>query len=82
MSSAVMINFFPTRGDFCHLLITTANSLDPDVARKNVWPDLDPNFRHSDDIPESFFEKVNFKKNPQMTKKKHAKLTSMLRVNA
>ena len=24
------------------LLITFANSLDPDQARQNVWPDLDP----------------------------------------
>ena len=29
---------------FCHLLITFANSLEPDQARQNVWPDLDPNF--------------------------------------
>ena len=27
----------------CHLLITFANSLDPDQARHNVGPDLDPN---------------------------------------
>ena len=26
----------------CHLLITSANSLDPDQARQNVGPDLDP----------------------------------------
>ena len=30
-------------GDFCHLLITFANSLDPDQALQNVGPDLDPN---------------------------------------
>ena len=34
---------FPTSGDFCCLLITFANSLDPDQARQNVGPDLDPN---------------------------------------
>ena len=33
----------PASGDFCHLLITFANSLDPDQARQNVGPDLDPN---------------------------------------
>ena len=33
----------PTSGDFCHLLITFANSLDPDQAIQNVGPDLDPN---------------------------------------
>ena len=30
-------------GDFCRLLITFANSLDPDQDRQNVDPDLDPN---------------------------------------
>ena len=31
-------------GNFCHLLKTFANSLDPDKDRHNVGPDLDPNF--------------------------------------
>ena len=30
-------------GDFCHLLIYFANSLDPDQAPQNVGPDLDSN---------------------------------------
>ena len=38
-----VFNSMPASGDFCHLLITFANSLDPDQARQNVWPDLDPN---------------------------------------
>ena len=29
--------------DFCHLLITFENSLDPDQDPHNVGPDLDPN---------------------------------------
>ena len=29
--------------DFCPVLITFANSLDPDPDRQNVGPDLDPN---------------------------------------
>ena len=33
----------PSRVDFCCLLITFANSLDPDQAGQNVRPDLDPN---------------------------------------
>ena len=37
------VNSFPASGDFCYLLITFANSLDPDQARQNVGPDLDPN---------------------------------------
>ena len=32
-----------TSGDFCRLLITFANSLDPDQAWQNVGPDLNPN---------------------------------------
>ena len=36
-------NSFPASGDFCRLLITFANSLDPDQARQNVGSDLDPN---------------------------------------
>ena len=35
-------SFFACR-DFCHLLITFANSLDPDQDRHNVGPDLNPN---------------------------------------
>ena len=33
----------PARGNFCCLMITFVNSLDPDQARQNVGPDLDPN---------------------------------------
>ena len=38
-----LFNSLPASSDFCHLLITLANSLDPDQARQNAWPDLDPN---------------------------------------
>ena len=38
-----VFNSLPASGDFCHLLIIFANSLDPDQARQNVGPDLDPN---------------------------------------
>ena len=38
-----VFNTLPACGDFCHLLITFANSLDLDQARQNVGPDLDPN---------------------------------------
>ena len=40
---ACKVNVFLTRGDFCELLITFANSLDPDQARQYVGPGLDPN---------------------------------------
>ena len=35
------VNNSPASGDFCRLLITFANSLDPDQARQNVGPVLD-----------------------------------------
>ena len=35
-------SFFAS-GDFCCMLITFANSLDPDQDRHSVGPDLDPN---------------------------------------
>ena len=40
----MLTTFFSTSGNFCCPLITFANSLDPDQARQNVGPDLDPNF--------------------------------------
>ena len=33
----------PACGDFCRLLITFVNSLEPDQVQQNVGPDLDPN---------------------------------------
>ena len=42
-TSCFVFNFLSTRGDSCCLLITFAISLDPDQARQNVGPDLDPN---------------------------------------
>ena len=42
-TSCFAFNSLPTRGDFCCLIITFANSLDPDQAQQNVGPDLDPN---------------------------------------
>ena len=35
------VNTSPASGDLCLLLITFANSLDPDQARQNVGPVLD-----------------------------------------
>ena len=42
-TSCFVFNSLPARADFCCLQITFANSLDPDQARQNVGPDLDPN---------------------------------------
>ena len=41
--SCSVLNFLLTSGDFCHLLIAFANSLDSDQAQQNVGPDLDQN---------------------------------------
>ena len=37
------VNSFLAREDFCHLLITFANNLDPDQDRQNISTDWDPN---------------------------------------
>ena len=42
-TSCFVFNSLPARGDFCCPLITFANILNPDQARQNVGPDLDPN---------------------------------------
>ena len=71
-----IFNSFPAGGGFCHLLITFANSLDPDKARQNVGPDLDPNcltlWWYSRKI---FFEKINLKKKRPTDDKKACKIT-------
>ena len=56
-------NSFPASGGFCRLLITFANILDPDQARQNVGPDLDPNCLTLRCYSwKMFLKKVNFKK--------------------
>ena len=37
------VSLFCVYVDFCYLLTTKTNSLDPDQAQQNVGPDLDPN---------------------------------------
>ena len=53
--TVIYLNSLPASGDFCQLLISFANSLDPDPAQQNVRPDLDTNLTvcHSNCIPES-----------------------------
>ena len=41
-TSCFVFNPLPARGTFGCLLITFASSLDPDQARQNFGPDLDP----------------------------------------
>ena len=40
---STLINSFLASGNFCRLLITNANSLDPDQDQHFVGPDLNPN---------------------------------------
>ena len=42
-TSSFVFNSLPPRVGFCCLLITFANSLDPDQASQNVGSELDPN---------------------------------------
>ena len=60
-------------GNFCRLLITFANSLDPDQARQNVGPDLDPNCLTLMVFLKDFFEKKSKKKKNLDDKKKKKK---------
>ena len=43
LNQEILINPELSHACLCHLLITFVNSLDPDQARQNVGPDLDPN---------------------------------------
>ena len=61
-------NTFLACGDYCHMLITFANSLDPDQDQHSVHPDLDPN-RFDGVFLKEFFEKVNSDKSQQTTTK-------------
>ena len=50
-------------GEFCRLLMTFVNSLDPDQDRDNVDPDLDTDHLYFDNGPEIvFLEKLILKK--------------------
>ena len=53
---------FLASGDFCCLLITFANSLDPDQEQQNDGPDLDPKPETLIVFKKVIFEKVNLKK--------------------
>ena len=69
----ITVYLFLARGDFCHLLITFANSLDPDQGRQIVGPDLDQNCLTLMVFLKESFEKVNFEKYQQTMTKQDAK---------
>ena len=67
-------NSFPARGDLFGLLITFANSLDPDQARQNVGPDLDPNcLTLMVFLKDCFLKKKKLKKKKKKKKKQTTK---------
>ena len=41
--AVIIFNSFPAGNNFCHLLITFANSFNPHQVSQNVLPDLNPN---------------------------------------
>ena len=65
--------------NFCRLLITFANSLDPDQDWQKVGPDLDPKYLTLIYSWKKYFEKVNFEKKVNRGQQKHEKLPSMQR---
>ena len=57
----VVFNYLFARGAFCRLLITFANSVDPNQDQQKGGPDLNPfTVWHSDSVPESIFLKSYF----------------------
>ena len=76
-----LFNSFLASGDFFHMLITFANSLDSDQDRQNVGPDLDLNrLTLCDSVPERFFLKKIILKKVSRQQQKHEKLPNMQRV--
>ena len=65
---------FLSSGDFCHLLINFANSLDPGQEQQNVGPDLDLNRLRLIAFLKEFLKKV------ERHQQKHEKLPSMQKV--
>ena len=57
-----LMTLFGLKISKCRLLITFANSLDPDLALQNVQPDLDPICLTLIVFLKEFFEKVDFEK--------------------
>ena len=66
------LNSFLASGNFWHLLIAFANSLNPEKGRQNLGPDLDPNhltFWYKVFMKE-LFKKVDLKKKTSADDKK------------
>ena len=69
----------PASDNFCHLLISFTNSLDPDQDRQNVGPDLEHN-RLKYYYTEIFFEKVIFSLNVNRGQQEHERIPNMERL--
>ena len=68
-------NSFLAKRDFCRLLITFTNSLNPDQDRQNVGPDLDPNC-----LTLILFLKETFERKVSRRQQKHAQFSCIQRV--
>ena len=66
-STLVSFKSFRASDNFCRLLITFANSLDPDQDRHTVCPDLDLSHLTLIVFLKEYFENVDFEKNQQKT---------------
>ena len=60
-----MVNSFLASGDFCHLLINSAKSWDPDQDRQKVSKRFDTLIV----LVKDYFETVNVERSQQMTSK-------------
>ena len=72
---------FLASDDFCPLLITFANRLDPDHDQQNIGPDLFKLFDILIVLVKIFFEKKIILKTVSRQQQKHEKLPSMQRFN-
>ena len=59
-TSSFVFNSLAARGDFCCLLIAFTNSLDPDRAKQNIEPDLDPNCLKMMVLKKSSIQRVKY----------------------
>ena len=81
LSTFLLLLFADIFGSWkCRLLITFANSLDPDQAQQNAWPDMDPNCLTLMVFLKIFQKCWFWKKISRLQKKKHAKIPSSQRV--
>ena len=63
--------------NFCCLLITFANNVDPSQAQQSLWPDLDPNFLKLIVFISDFWKYIILKKKLAYSMRSYRKSPSM-----